>query len=260
MKLAVVTGGANGIGAVIADRAIQQDFRVAVWDVDAWAAQECARQLGVAATWSRVDVTDPDSVAAAIGELEQPPDLVVNNAGIVRFGPLVDLALEDWRAALEVNLTGTFVVSQAAARVMSRAGGGSIINIASINGVAAAPYAGAYSASKAGVVMLTQQMSLEWSGLGIRVNAVAPGLILAGMSDPIYADPETRRLREGAVPLGRLGTAEDIAAAVLFLASDQASYITGQTLTVDGGVATSALASLPRPKSVDRVGPAAASG
>jgi NAD(P)-dependent dehydrogenase (short-subunit alcohol dehydrogenase family) len=118
----------------------------------------------------------------------------------------------------------------------------------------AGPNAGAYGASKAAVALLTSQMALEWGAHGIRVNAVAPGLVDAGMSAPIYADAATRHARESKVPLGRLGTAADIAAVVLFLASDAAAYVTGQNLVVDGGVTGSLIAHLPRPAAVDSVG------
>jgi NAD(P)-dependent dehydrogenase (short-subunit alcohol dehydrogenase family) len=131
---------------------------------------------------------------------------------------------------------------------------GSIVNIASINGVAAAPFAGGYSSSKAGLIMLTQQMALEFATYGIRVNAVAPGLIDAGMSEPIYADEEVRKLRTSRVPLNRLGTAEDIASAVMYVIGDSASYLTGQTIVVDGGITTATLNALARPASVDSVG------
>jgi len=181
--------------------------------------------------------------------------VVVNNAGIVRFGPLVDLREDDWREVVEVNLTGTFIVARAAARRwISDGRPGVIVNVTSMNGVAAGPNAGSYGASKAAVALLTAQMALEWGPHGIRVNAVAPGLIDAGMSGPIYADPETREARESKVPLGRLGTADDIAAVVMFLASDAAAYLTGQNIVVDGGVTGSVIAHLPRPAAVDSVG------
>jgi NAD(P)-dependent dehydrogenase (short-subunit alcohol dehydrogenase family) len=156
---------------------------------------------------------------------------------------------------VDVNLTGTFVGARAAARRMIAAGvAGTIVNITSMNGVAPGPNAGAYGATKAAVALLTQQMALEWGPQGIRVNAVAPGLIDAGMSEPIYADPEFRERRGSKVPLGRLGTADDVAAVVLFLASSGAAYITGQNLLVDGGVTSNIIGQLPRPEAVDRVG------
>lgn len=253
-KWAVVTGAAHGIGAVIAEYAVKEGYRVAAWDIDGPAVERTARAIGDACVSTAVDVADEESVRAAAARLPVPPRLVVNNAGIVRFGPLLDLPVAEWEAALRVNLTGTFIVGRTLARAMAEAGGGAIVNLASINGIAAAPHAGAYSASKAGVVRLTEHMAMEWAKHGIRVNCVAPGLIHAGMSDAIYADPEVRRVREGAVPLARLGSAEDIAAAVLFLGSEKSAYVSGQTLAVDGGLIKSTLASLPRPASVDSVG------
>ena len=198
--------------------------------------------------------SDEASVETAFEGFAASPDLLVNNAGIVRFGPLAELAIEDWRAVVDVNLTGCFVTARAAARRMMAAGGGAIVNVTSMNGVAPGPNAGAYGATKAAVALLTQQMALEWGPRGVRVNAVAPGLIDAGMSAPIYADPEVRHARESKVPLGRLGSAEDVARAVLFLGSDEASYVTGQNLLVDGGVTMGIIGQLPRPRSVERPG------
>ncbi len=149
------------------------------------------------------------------------PDVVVNNAGIVRFAPLATARIEDFRAVVDVNLVGTFIVARAAARRWIDTGRpGCIVNVTSMNGAAAGPNSGAYGASKAAIALLTSQMALEWGHHGIRVNAVAPGLIDAGMSEPIYADPDTRYARESKIPLGRLGTAADVAEVVLFLASD----------------------------------------
>ena len=201
------------------------------------------------------DISDEGSVEAALDMFGGAPNLVVNNAGIVRFGPLIDLAFEDFAVVAMVNLVGTFTVARAAARRMIDAAvRGSIINITSMNGVAPGPNGGAYGATKAGIALLTQQMAIEWGSYGIRVNAIAPGLILAGMSDAIYSDPQIREARESKVPLGRLGTPEDIASLVTFLASSESSYITGQNILVDGGVTMSMIANLPRPKSVDKVG------
>jgi NAD(P)-dependent dehydrogenase (short-subunit alcohol dehydrogenase family) len=202
-----------------------------------------------------VDVADEAGVDLAFDAFGAVPDLLVNNAGIVRFGPLLELGLGDWQAVLDVNLTGTFICARAAARRMVAAGtGGVIVNITSMNGVAPGPNAGAYGATKSAVALLTQQMALEWGAHGIRVNAVAPGLIDAGMSEPIYADPDFRERRSSKVPLGRLGTPEDIARVVLFLASPEAAYITAQNLVVDGGVTCNIIGQLPRPETVDRVG------
>ena len=256
-KWAVVTGAGSGIGAVVAGAAVKNGYRVAAWDVNREGLEALAAEIGDGCETRVCDITDEAAVEAAVAALPGAPAVLVNCAGVVRFGPLLELPLEKWELALRVNLTGTFLVGRTVARRMAAAGRGSIVNIASINGIAAAPHAGGYTASKAGVVRLSEQQAMEWASLGIRVNTVAPGLIDAGMSDAIYADAEVRRVREGAVPLRRLGTSDDIADTVLFLASEQASYITGQCLTVDGGLTKSTLANLPRPAAVDAVGPAA---
>lgn len=247
----LVTGGAHGLGRAIALAAAAEGYRVGVLDVETapapnGAAVEPEHFVG--------SVADPDAVADVF-ERFGTPDVVVNNAGIVRFAPLVDLSVEDFRAVVDVNLVGTYVVARAAARRWIAEGRpGNIVNVSSMNGVAAGPNAGAYGPSKAAVALLTAQMGLEWGPHGIRVNAVAPGLIDAGMSVPIYADPATRRARESKVPLGRLGTASEIADVVLFLASERSTYVHGQNIVVDGGVTGSVIAHLPRPASVDSVG------
>jgi NAD(P)-dependent dehydrogenase (short-subunit alcohol dehydrogenase family) len=256
----VVTGAGRGLGAEIARAASAAGWTVGVLDRDADAVATTVRGIDGAVPLV-ADTTDPgrmdtalDAFATATGR--PAPAGLVANAGIVRFGPLLALGLDDWRAVVDVNLTGTFVAARAvAARMVAAGGGGAIVTVTSMNGVAPGPNAGAYAASKAGIARLTQQMALEWGPLGIRANAVAPGLVEAGMSAPIYADADARRRREAAVPLGRLGTASDVAAAVLFLLSDAAAYVTGAELLVDGGVTMSVIASLPRPHAVDSVGP-----
>lgn len=235
----LVTGAVGGLGAVIAATALDDGDRVAAVD-----------RPGSGAPFE-ADVTDEAAVEAVLDRFGTP-DVVVNCAGIVRFGALVDQPVTWWREVLEVNLTGALVVARAAARRWITAGrGGVVVNVTSMNGVAAGPGSGAYAAAKAGLVMLTQQMALEWGPHGIRVNAVAPGLIDAGMSAPIYADAATRAAREAKVPLGRLGTAADVARVVRFLASDDAAYVHGQNLLVDGGVTGSVIAGLPRPRTVE---------
>jgi len=254
MKRALVTGAARGIGKAIATRLGAEGWTVALLDISRSDAEAAAAGID-GAVGLGADISDEASVEAALDAFGGPLDLVVNNAGIVRFGPLLDLAAEDFAVVTRVNLVGTFTMARAAARRMRDANvHGSIVNITSMNGVAPGPNGGAYGATKAGIALLTQQMAIEWGPCGIRVNAIAPGLILAGMSDPIYADPEIREARESKVPLGRLGTADDIASLVVFLASADASYITGQNILVDGGVTMSMIANLPRPKSVDTVG------
>lgn len=272
VRQAVVTGAGSGIGRAIALAAAAAGYRVGVLDHDAASAVAVVGAINEGANGNGhangaiagseheavplvADITDENAVEIALDAFGAVPDLWVNNAGIVRFGPLLDQSVADWRAVVDVNLTGTFVGARAAARRMVAAGvSGSIVNITSMNGVAPGPNAGAYGATKAAVALLTQQMALEWGPKGVRVNAVAPGLIDAGMSEPIYADPEFRERRGGKVPLGRLGTADDVAAVVLFLASPGAAYVTGQNLLVDGGVTSNIIGQLPRPEAVDRVG------
>lgn len=243
MKTAIVTGAAGGIGSSICRRLELEGFQVARVDVS-------GPDIDLA-----LDITDASAVDKAIAALDNTPDVVVNNAGIVRFGPLLTISHADFRSVVDVNLIGTFNVARAAAvRMIADGTAGTIINITSMNGVAPGPNGGSYGATKSAVALLTQQMAIEWGTHGIRVNAIAPGLINAGMGAPIYADPQARAAREGAVPLGRLGSGDDIANVVAFLCSPDASYITGQNLLVDGGVTMSVISRLPRPQSVDSVG------
>ena len=248
----LVTGAGCGLGAAIAARFAADGAAVAVLDLDGAAAGRVADRLGGAAVALEVDVTDEVRVTAALDRLPWLPTTLVNNAGIVRFGPLLDQPSTDWRRVLDVNLTGGFIVAREWARRVRDAGTtGCVVNVSSINGQAPGPNAGAYAASKAGLTMLTAQMALEWGPLGIRTNAVAPGMVDGGMSAPIFADEEMRTLRTGRVPLRRLGREDDIAEAVAWLASEASSYVNGQTLVVDGGVTSSVLAFLPRPRSLD---------
>lgn len=248
----IVTGAGGGIGEAVARSAAAAGYRVGVLDIDGPGAVRVAESLPDAIALEAA-IDDPDQIEAALDTFGTP-DALVNNAGIVRFGPLLDQSLSDWRAVVDVNLNGTFVCSTACARRMIANRGGAIVSLTSINGNVAGPNAGAYAATKAAIAMMSQQMSLEWGEFGIRVNTVAPGLIDGGMSAPIFADPDFRRRREEKVPAGRLGTVEDIANAVMFLCSAEADYITGHQLVVDGGVLNSIIANLPRPESVDGVG------
>jgi NAD(P)-dependent dehydrogenase (short-subunit alcohol dehydrogenase family) len=241
---AIVTGGGQGIGAEIVRGLVAAGYWVGVLDQNAAAAESLVTELGSSEVLP-VDVSDQSAVANAIqgfGTL----NLLVNNAGIVRFGPLLDQSADDIASVIEVNLIGTINCAQSAARAMAAQSGGVIINMSSVNAVHPAPNVGIYAATKAAITSLTQLQALEWGPLGIRVNAVAPGFIDAGMSAPIFLDDNVRAKRSGGVPLKRLGTAEDVVQAVLFLASDASGYIHGHELVVDGGVIQSVLAHLPR--------------
>ena len=251
-KSIVVTGAGHGIGAEIARQAAAGGYRVGVLDINAETADQIAQSLSDALPLV-ASSTDSAAVEAALDAFGTP-DAWVNNAGIVRFTPLVDHDEDDWRAVVDVNLNGPFVCGRAVARRMIAEGRqGSIVNIASINGIAPGPNSGAYSPTKAAVIQLTRQMAIEWGPAGIRVNSVAPGIIDDGMSAPVLADPEVRATRSERTPSRRLGTADDIAKAALWLCSDDAEYVNGHNLVVDGGVVHTVLAGMPRPASIDGI-------
>jgi NAD(P)-dependent dehydrogenase (short-subunit alcohol dehydrogenase family) len=240
----IVTGAASGLGKCIAEHAARAGYEVGVLDLVLEQAQAVANSIGGVAL--EADVSDPASVARAFETFGETPDVLINNAGILRTGPLLDHSLEDFRRVVEINLTSVFSVARIAARRMKAAGGGCIINMSSINGINPSTQCGAYATAKAGVIALSRQMSLEWGAYNIRVNSVAPGFIDAGMQAPFFENPDVRRLRSNAVPLKRLGSADDVAQCALFLASDNAGYISGENITVDGGVINSVLMQLPR--------------
>ena len=244
MATALITGAAHGLGACMAEHAARRGYRVGVLDLDLDASRAIAEPIGGVAL--AADVTDPDQVEAAVQRLGDTPGLLINNAGILRVGPLLEQSVEDFCRVTDVNLNSVFIVSRIVARRMKGNGGGAIVNLASINAIHPSMSCGAYAAAKAGIVCLTQQMSLEWGEYGIRVNSIAPGFIDAGMSAPFFENPAIRELRGNAVPLGRLGSADDVAECAMFLASDAAAYITGQNISIDGGVINSVLKQLPR--------------
>lgn len=244
-RIALVTGGGSGIGADICRAAHAAGYRVAVMDANAQAAQAMAAELGNAIALP-CDVTDEHAVDAALARLGAVPDLLVNNAGIVKFGHLVDMSVQDFRRVLDVDLMGVYILCRAVGRLMRERGSGNIVNISSINAITPSLGTNAYAAAKAGLVNLTKLLAIELGPHGVRVNSVSPGFVDGGMSTPVFANPRTREIRTKAVPLRRLGATTDIAQAVLFLASDAAPYITGQDLGVDGGLVHSLLAQIPR--------------
>jgi 3-oxoacyl-[acyl-carrier protein] reductase len=236
MATAVVTGAGRGIGAVIADRLSDDGFDVVRLDIE----------FGDGVVGC--DVADRHAVQAAAADVG-PVDVLVNNAGIWRFGPLEDVAGDDFDRVIAVNLGGTFNCTQAFGRSMLDRGG-SIVNIVSIAAAAASPGVGGYSPSKAAVLALTRQTALEWGPRGVRANAVGPGLVPTPGSHEIYSDERVREVRAGAVPLRRLAEPADVANVVSFLASPDAGYVTGQVIYVDGGIGESLMTLLPRPDDV----------
>jgi len=245
VKHAVITGGAAGLGADVARTLSEAGYRIGIFDLGAERVAEAASQLENA-VGIEADVTSPDQVAAAFDAFGEVPDLLVNNAGIVRFGAMEEQSVQDYIDVVNVNLLGSCFCARAIAPAMMDRGSGHIINFTSINGVHPAPGVGLYGPTKAAMANMTQAMAIEWGPRGIRVNAIAPGMIDAGMSKPIFENPKVRATRGGGVPLRCLGEAADIAEAVLFLDSDGAKYISGHELVVDGGVSISVMAHLPR--------------
>ena len=242
-KVAFITGSASGIGSACALRFAQEGASVAGFDHsdngDArWSA---AARLAPGASFATGDVRNEESVAAAIAAVRQRfgrIDVVVNSAGVAGGGPVHMLPADEWDRVLGINLTGTFLVCKHALAVLLDQGGGSIINIASIEGLEGSEGGSAYNASKAGVVMLTRNMAMDYARKGIRVNAVCPGFIDTPMLAQVFGLPGLEEYRGRIVEahqMGRTGRPEEIANAVLFLASDEASFITGHALAVDGG-------------------------
>jgi 3-oxoacyl-[acyl-carrier protein] reductase len=237
-RSAIVTGAGSGIGRATAQRLAADGYGVTVADVDAESARATAEGIGDEALAVTCDVSDEDQVEAMLKAHRERfggLDGMVANAGIPDGQLFIDETLDTWRRVLDVNLTGVFLCGRAAARVMGR--GGAIVNTASTYAEVTEHGAAAYSASKGGVRMLTKSMALELGPSGIRVNAVGPGWIRTGMNP--LDDPEWVARLEPTIPLGRIGAPEDIASAVAFLLSEDARYISGQTLFVDGGWLTS---------------------
>lgn len=237
----VVTGAAAGIGRAIASAFASQGCRLVVSDIDGGQLDAAAAEMTPADSVVAVvgSVADPEAVEALFAAAEEAfggVDVLVNNAGISMNRATLDLTVEDWRRALDINLTGVFLCSQAAGRRMIAAGKGVIINLASMYGVVAAPERLAYCVAKSGVVMLTKALAVEWAGFGLRINAIAPGYIRTDLVGELV---RLKRLDEADLirrtPQGRLGTVEEVADLALFLASGSAHHITGQTIGIDGG-------------------------
>jgi len=239
-----VTGGASGIGLATATRFVREGSRVVVLDVDADRFDAVGTELPGLVGLVQVDVADRASVDAAFTEVDRAlggVDVLIANAGISVRHRFLDITPEDWRRVMAVNLDGVFHCAQEAARRMVAGSGGAILMTASTNGVVGHPFYADYNASKAGVILLTRSMALELAP-SIRVNAICPGYVMTPMQQSEYT-PEMLRATDAKIPIGRHALPDEVAALFAFLASDEAAYLTGTTIPIDGGELAGGLAS-----------------
>jgi len=240
-RVALVTGARHGIGEAIAEALARAGADVAVTSRSASSLEELVARLaglGVRALALELELSDPRSVEECVATtVEQLGrlDIVVNNAGLSVHGPALDFDLGDWDRIFEANLRGAFLVSRAAGRVMKVQGGGRIVNLSSPFSRVGVPDRVAYSASKAGLEQLTRSLAVEWAPYGITVNAVAPTTVLTETRVHLFRDEEAMGRRIAEIPLGRLGRPEDVVGGVLLLCGSAGSFVTGETLLVDGG-------------------------
>lgn len=252
-QVCVVTGGGSGIGAATARALAAAGARVAVIDRDAASAERVASELNAAggrAVGVPCDIADPAAVAAAAEQVRRllgPVSGLVNNAGLLRAGALDEVSLADWNAVLAVNLSGYLLCAQAFGRDMLAQGRGSIVHVASISGLHPQTRSGAYSASKAGVLLLSKQLAAEWGPRGVRSNAICPGMIRTALSARFYEVPGFEAARAAVTASRRVGEPADIAEPALFLLSERAAYVNGAELVVDGGLDCMLMDMVPRP-------------
>ncbi len=240
-KVALIAGGARGIGAAEAKLFAREGASLAIGDVLETEGQQLAEEIaesGGQVTFFKLDVTSEEDWQAAVrttldrfGKL----DVLVNNAGIIKRDRVADTSSEDWDRIMEVNAKGVFLGTKYVVPEMIEAGAGSIVNLSSVGGILGSATGSAYGASKAAVRNLTKSTAVQYARNGIRANSVHPGPIDAPMMDPIKANPRYHQKYIDAVPMKRFGTPEEVANAILFLASDESSYVTGSELVIDGG-------------------------
>ncbi len=237
-RVCIVTGGAQGIGAACARRFAREGARVVIADIQDAAGQALAQELPLA-SYAHCDVGDKAQVDALVASVLQQHgriDILVNNAGIFRACDFLEVSEEDFDAVLRINVKGAFLMGQAAARAMSAQSGGAIVNMSSVNGVMAIPNIASYNVSKGAVNQLTRVMALALADRNIRVNAVAPGTIATELAArAVLTSEEAKNKILSRTPMKRLGEPSEVADVVAWLASDAASYVTGEIVTIDGG-------------------------
>lgn len=252
-KVCVVTGASSGIGAAIAEQLALAGAKVALLDKDQQAAQTLARNLnarGLVTLAVECDVAEEPATLAAAQQVRKtlgPADVLVNNAGLLRAGSADSISLADWNLVLSVNLTGYLLCARAFGADMRKRGAGSIVNVASISGNFPQTGSGAYSASKAGVLLLSRQLAVEWGAQGVRSNAICPGMIRTPLSASFYREPGFEAKRAAVTASRRIGEPQDIADVALFLASPRSAYVNGAEIAVDGGMSSMLMDMVPRP-------------
>ena len=252
-RVVVITGACGGIGSATALEFAKAGARLALLDRNLEACEALQREveaLGTSAIGLACDVSDLRSVEAAAMRSEEalgPCEVLVNNAAMLYADAVMSISIERWNQLMAVNLTGYLLCAQVFGRQMIEQRMGNIVNVSSISGTLPQPNSGAYSVSKSGVNMLSKLLAVELGEYGIRSNVVSPALVRTPLSEAFYRDPEILARRTQIVPVRRIGAPDDIAQAILFLASNRASYISGQEITVDGGLGSTWLGTIPRP-------------
>lgn len=240
-RVILITGSSRGLGFAFASGFADVGAKVIINGTQSETVDPAVakiRQKGGYAAGYPFDVTDADQVERSVAQIERevgPIEVLVNNAGIQRRAPLEEQTLADWRAVLEVNLNAVFVVSQCVGKRMIERRRGAIINITSLNAEGARPTIAPYCASKGGLTLFTQSLATEWGQYGIRANAIAPGYFITDLTQPLADDPAFDAWVKSNVPLARWGDPSELVGAAIFLASDASSYISGRTITIDGG-------------------------
>ncbi len=252
-KVVVITGAGGGLGAEMARAFAAEGAHTVLLERDLPRAEAVAGELrkqGGKSLAIGCDTADAGSVAAAAERATKeigPADALINTAAILRPGALDTLSANDWSAQIAINLTGYLLCAQAFGRAMLARGSGALVHVTSIAGSEPQPFSGAYSVTKAGVTMLSRQLAYEWGPKGVRSNALAPGLVRTPLSEAFYQAPGVAERRAAMVPLRRIAQPNDMADVALWLCSARSSYVTGQEIVVDGGLAQTIMGSVPRP-------------